>query len=73
MRLGLRIFAIISLVSCYIMARHKTSAGYREILENGREHREKKEETIEASSAASKGEALGWRRRRNVMGKLNDW
>jgi len=55
------------------MTRHRTSAGYKETLENGREHREEKEENIEASSEASNGEALGWRRKRNVMGKLNEW
>lgn len=73
MRLGLTTFAIMSLVSFCIMTRHRTSAGYKETLENGREHREEKEENIEASSEASNGGALGWRRKRNVMGKLNEW
>ena len=74
MRLGLTTFAIMSLASFCIMTQHRTSAGYEEILENGREHREEKEENIEGSSAASSnGGALGWRRRRNVMGKLNKW
>ena len=77
MRLGLTTFAIMSLASFCIMTQHRTSAGYEEILENGREHREEreeKEENIEGSSAASStGGALGWRRRRNVMGKLNEW
>lgn len=68
MRLGLTTFAIMSLVSFCIMTRHRTSAGYKETLENGREHREEKEENIE-----SNGGALGWRRKRNVMGKLNEW
>lgn len=51
------------------MTRHRTSAGYQETLENGREYREEQEENTEVSNE----EALGWRRRRNVMGKLNEW
>ena len=73
MQLGLTTFAIMSLVSFCIMARHRTSAGYEETLENGREHREEQEENTEASHAVSNGGALGWRRKRNVMGKLNEW
>ena len=68
MRLGLTTFAIMSLVSFCIMTRHRTSAGYEETLENGKEYREEQEENTEASI---NGGALGWRRRRNVMGKLN--
>lgn len=66
MRLGLS-FAIMSLVSFCIMTRHRTSAGYEETLEKGKEHREEQEENTEASSAVSNAGALGWRRRRNVM------
>ena len=69
MRLGLTTFAIISLVSFCIMTRHRTSAGYEETLENGKEYREEQAENTEVSN----GGALGWRRRRNVIGKLNEW
>jgi len=55
------------------VTKHRTSAGYKEVLENGREHREKKEEKIEGSIAASNSGALGWRRKRNVIGKVNEW
>jgi len=54
------------------MTRHRTSAGYKEMLENGREHRAQKEQYIEASIPANTG-ALGWRRKRNAMGKVNEW
>ena len=73
MHLGLTTLAIMSLVTFFIMTQHRTSAGYDEILENGREHREELEENIEASSAASNGGALGWRRRRDVSGELQEW
>ena len=63
MRLGSTTFAIMSLVSFCVMTRHRTSARYEETLENGREYREKQEENTEA---------VGWRRKRNVMGKLNE-
>ena len=70
MRLGLTTFAIISLVSFCIMARHRTSAGYEETLESGKEHREEEEENNESMPTDG---AIGWRRRRNVMGKFNGW
>lgn len=70
MRPGLPTFAIISLVSFCIITRHRTSADFEETLENGKEHREEKEENNESKP---NGGAVGWRRRRNVMGKLNEW
>ena len=65
MRLGSTTFAIMSLVSFCVMTRHRTSAGYEETLENGKEYMEEQE-------GNSNGGALGWRRKRNVMGKLNE-
>ena len=63
-------YAIMSLVSCYIITQHMTAASYEETVEKGKEHRREKLDE-ETSGVASNGGAIGWRRRRNIMGKLN--
>ena len=70
MRLGLTAYALISLLVLYIITQHRTSADMGETLEEGSEFRENKEEDSE--NGASNGGAVGWRRRRNVIGTLNE-
>lgn len=73
MRLGLTTYAVISLISFYIMSQHRTSAAIEETLEDGREYRERKEASGSANNGgANNGGAVGWRRKRRVMGELNE-
>ena len=71
MRLWLTTYAMISLISFYIMTQHRISAAIEETLEEGREYREDQEEGAEAGGA-NNGAAVGWRRKRSVMGELNE-
>lgn len=71
MRLGLTVFVFASLVSILSTTAQQIAsrAAYEEILEKGREHR--REQT---SGAASNGGPIGgWRRKRNVKGKIFSW
>lgn len=70
MRLGLTTYAVISLIGFYVITRHTTIAGFEETVEMGKEHR--REELEANGGAANSGGAIGWRRKRNVMGELEN-